>query len=166
MLQINRRQFLKTAAAAGAAVALPRRGFADEHKTERKLILSAPLTHSDWMLKPGIAWGAQGVRHMLDMCKECGWSRIYWRVLDGGRSLYKSKLLRPMGKWDADSFWSPQSDEDKAAVGRFNPGMTDAQRAELLKKFDLLDYSKFDPFAEAIAYGHKIGLEIHAWVSI
>jgi hypothetical protein len=30
----------------------------------RKLIFSAPLTHSDWM-------------HMLDAAKACGWSIIY-----------------------------------------------------------------------------------------
>jgi hypothetical protein len=65
--------------------------------TAAKFILSAPLTHSDWMLKPNIPWGADGVRHMLDACKECGWSRIHWRVLDGGRSLFRSRHLRPMG---------------------------------------------------------------------
>jgi uncharacterized lipoprotein YddW (UPF0748 family) len=86
---------------------------------------------------------------MLDQCKECGWSRVYWRVLDGGRALYHSELLRPMGRWDNDSFWSPQSETDKA----------------LLKKFDALDYATFDPLAEAVRYGHQIGLQIHAWVS-
>jgi hypothetical protein len=118
------------------------------------------------MLKPNIPWGPEGVRHMLDACKECGWSRIFWRVLDGGRSLYRSELLRPMGKWDDDSFWRPQSPEDLATHQRFTAGMSDERRQELLSKLDDLRYSEFDPLAEAVRYGHEIGLQIHAWVSI
>ena len=71
------------------------------------LILSAPVTHSDWMLRDGVQWGADGVRHMLDMCKASGWSRVYWRALDGGRALYTSHLLDPQGQWDEDNFWNP-----------------------------------------------------------
>lgn len=166
---MNRRDFLKSAAMTGVALSLGVRGSAQEQTVpapNRKFILSAPLTHSDWMLRPGVAWGAAGVRHMLEQCKECGWSRVYWRVLDGGRSLYKSKLVRPMGKWDDDSFWNPQAEADKVLHRRFTAGMTDAQRAALLMKLDALDYAKFDPFAEAVRYGHEIGLQIHAWVSI
>ncbi|MDB6156162.1 MAG: hypothetical protein JWL90_4615 [Chthoniobacteraceae bacterium] len=118
------------------------------------------------MLKEGVPWGAQGVRQMLDKCKECGWSRVYWRVLDGGRALYKSNLLQPMGAWDADSFWTPQSDADKALLFRFTPNLSEPQRAALVKKFTALDYAHFDPFAEAVRYGHEIGLQVHAWVTI
>ena len=165
---MHRRRFLKTIAVGGSIAPVALRGLAEVNisPAPRKLTLSAPLTHSDWMLKPGIGWGTDGVRHMLDACKDCGWSRIYWRVLDGGRSLYKSRLLHPMGQWDTDSFWSPQSDADKALHRRFTAGMSDEQRTALLKKFDALDYAKFDPLAEAVTYGHKIGLQIHAWVSI
>lgn len=102
---------------------------------------------------------------MLDMCKACGWKEIYWRVTDGGRALYNSKLMRPMGPWDADSFWSPQTEADKALFRRYFP-QPEEKRLELLGKFAKLDYAHFDPFAEAIRYGHEIGLEIHAWVTI
>ncbi len=131
-----------------------------------KLVLGVPLTHSDWMLKPGIEWGPAGVRHMLDTCKACGWYNVYWRTLDGGRSLYHSRLLRPAGRWDADSFWSPQSDADRAAFARFTGNMPDEKRRALLAKLDALDYAHFDPLAEAVRYGHEIGLRVHAWVSI
>lgn len=168
---MNRREFLKTTAAA-AVLGPPLFAGAEDDKSassprrlQDQLILSAPLTHSDWMLKPGIAWGPEGVRHMLDTCKACGWTRIHWRVFDGGRGLYKSKFLKPMGKWDADSFWSPQSPSDKQLVERYTH-MNAEQRAALMAKFDALDYSKFDPFAEAVRYGHSIGLKIHAWLSI
>jgi hypothetical protein len=166
---MNRRAFLTGSLRTGCALTLLDKGFAEDPilpQADRKLVLSAPLTHSDWMLKPGITWGTAGVRHMLDRCKECGWSKIYWRVLDGGRALYKSQLLRPMGQWDEDSYWNPQSDADKALVRRFMPNLDAAGRAAMLKKFDALDYSQFDPLAEAIRYGHEIGLEIHAWISI
>src|SRR5215208_353622 len=111
----NRRSFLKTTLLGSLAVPLGFRAIAEPSSAAgSKFILSSPLTHSDWMLKPNIAWGPEGVHHMLDMCKECGWNKIHWRVTDGGRSLYKSKLMKPMGKWDDDSFWNPQSDADKA----------------------------------------------------
>ncbi|MEO7299257.1 MAG: family 10 glycosylhydrolase, partial [Verrucomicrobiota bacterium] len=107
-----------------------------------------------------------GVRHMLDMCKAAGWSKVYWRVFDGGRACYNSKLLRPMGKWDDDSFWTPKTDEDKALLQRYTPNMTPEQRAALVKKFDAMDYGTFDTLEAAVTYGHKIGLEIHAWLTI
>src|SRR6478735_6080352 len=138
---MTRREFLKTTAAAAGSLAACNSGGADPAvgvSDPGKFILSAPLTHSDWMLKPNISWGPDGVRHMLDACKGCGWSRIYWRALDGGRALYRSELLKPMGKWDEDSFWNPQTPEDLALHRRFTSGMTDARRQELLKKFDEL----------------------------
>jgi hypothetical protein len=118
------------------------------------------------MLKPGARWGPDGVHAMLDACKECGWSRIYWRALDGGRALYRSKLLRPMGNWDEDSFWNPQTEADKELQKRFTVGKSEERRRELLAKFAQLRYSEFDPLAEAVRYGHSIGLQIHAWVTI
>jgi hypothetical protein len=165
---MNRREFLKAGLAAGFAWQIVPQSFAAEEKPGEagKLILSAPLTHSDWILKPGIPWGMEGVKHMLDACKACGWSRVYWRALDGGRSLYKSKLMRPQGKWDEDNFWNPQSEADKALLLRFTPSMTEAQRTALRGKFEALDYAHFDTLAAAVEYGHQIGLEIHAWASI
>src|SRR6185369_4873209 len=114
---MTRRTFLQTTTLAGFG--LSTRGFCAAPVDGQKLILSAPLTHSDWMLKQGIAWGSEGVRHMLDACKACGWSRVYWRALDGGRALFKSKLLRAQGKWDEDNFWNPQSDADKELTRQF-----------------------------------------------
>jgi hypothetical protein len=72
---MNRRQFLRAAAATTVApLVLPRLASAaapTDEKSDDRLILCAPLTHSDWMLKPAMAgkMGEVGVRHMLDMCK-------------------------------------------------------------------------------------------------
>jgi hypothetical protein len=129
------------------------------------LILSAPLTHSDWMLREGVAWGPEGVRHMLDTCKACGWSRIYWRALDGGRSLYHSKLMEPQGKWEQNNFWNPGTPQELAFTQLYTQ-MSPQARLELLHKLERCDYAAFDSLAEAVRYGHQIGLQIHAWISI
>lgn len=166
---MNRRTFLKTTLLTGSTLPFGFNALAQAEKPSappRNYILSSPLTHSDWMLKPGIAWGEDGVRHMLDACKAAGWSKIYWRVFDGGRSLYKSQLLRAQGKWDADNFWNPVSAEDKALLIHFTPTMTPEQRTSLLNKVEALDYANFDSLAAAVKYGHSIGLKIHAWLSI
>src|SRR4051812_184460 len=132
---MNRREFLKASLATGCTLSILPHAFAEDKPADAdKLILSAPLTHSDWILKPGIPWGMEGVKHMLDACKACGWSRIYWRVLDGGRSLYHSKLMRPQGKWDEDNFWNPQNDTDKAMMLGFTPNMTPEARTALRNK--------------------------------
>ena len=132
----------------------------------QKLILSAPVTHPDWMLREGVAWGPEGLHHMLDMCKASGWYRVYWRVLDGGRALYKSALLNPQGKWDEDNFWHPVAEEDKELLKKYTGNMSEADRATLLAKLERYDYGTFDTLAEAVRYGHEIGLEVHAWISI
>lgn len=165
---MNRRMFLKSACVAGCGASAIARsiGAVSESTRPDSLILSAPLTHSDWVLKNGIPWGEPGVRHMLDACKACGWSRIYWRVLDGGRALYQSKLVRPEGKWDEDNFWDPKTEAGRQALQRFTPNLTTEQRAVVRDKMKVYDYAHFDSLAAAVQYGHQIGLQIHAWVSI
>ncbi len=130
-----------------------------------KLILSAPVTHSDWMLHPGAAWGPAGVHTMLDTCKAAGLTRVYWRAFDGGRSLYASKLLDPQGKWEDDNFWNPASPADRKLVERYGIP-PEAERKKVRDKLEALDYAHFDTLAEAVRYGHAIGLEVHAWVTV
>ena len=165
---MNRRTFLKSTCVAGCSASVLARaiGATAESFHSESLILSAPLTHSDWVLKAGIPWGEPGVRHMLDACKACGWSRVYWRALDGGRSLYQSKLMRPQGKWDDDNFWDPKTDAGRQALQRFTPNLTLEQRATVRDKMKVYDYAHFDSLAAAVQYGHQIGLQVHAWVSI
>src|SRR3954469_13167901 len=114
-MHITRRSFLSsTAAMTPVALGVAARALAAP-ADQAKLTFSAPLTHSDWMLKPGVKWGLAGVRHMLDACKACGWSRIHWRTLDGGRATYPSKVVRPSYKVDAESsIWNPKTDAEKA----------------------------------------------------
>src|SRR4051794_17172269 len=110
-MSITRRTFVKSLAA-GAALVPSACIFATEAENA-KLTFSAPLTHSDWMLKPNIKWGPEGVHHMLDACKACGWSRVHWRVLDGGRANYASKLIRPIFKVEPESsIWDPKTDAE------------------------------------------------------
>jgi uncharacterized lipoprotein YddW (UPF0748 family) len=165
--QPTRRTFIKTSAAALCAVGVTPAIYAQtQGAAEQKFILSAPLTHSDWILKPNIPWGFDGVKHMLDVCKSFGFSRIYWRALDGGRAMYNSKIVPPAEHWDADSFWSPQTAGDRALMEGFTKQMSPAERKAILDKVNLLKYEDFDSLEAAIDYGHSIGVQIHAWVSI
>jgi hypothetical protein len=161
---VSRRRFLGSLAAGGAAWTLPAqvRGNA----VDEKMVLSAPLTHSDWMLKPGMKWGVEGVRHMLDACQACGWSHVYWRVFDAGQSTYRSELLAEASRPSDDNYFNPQSDDDRAVMQKFSPGTTPERAAVILRTMAEIDYAKFDCLAAAVDYGHSIGLKIHAWASI
>ena len=146
-----RRNFLLGVGAAALGLLVTghfRPAVARAEDVEKQLLLSAPLTHSDWMRRPGASWGPEGVRRMLDMCKATGWTRIHWRVFDGGRALYHSKLMDPEHGWDDDNYLR-------------HHGHLDA-----LKIYNSLDYSQLDTLAEAVRYGHEIGLEIYAWASV
>lgn len=120
-----------------------------EEAPSRKVTLSSPITHSDWMLhNPAPIWGPQGVRQILDRCKACGLKRVYWRCFDGGRACYASRLMDPLHGFDDDNY---HRGRDSAWV---------------LDKLKLYDWGSFDAFKVAITYGHQIGLEVHAWLSI
>jgi hypothetical protein len=165
---ITRRTFIRAAAATGASLPFITRAQtapAPAAETD-KLIFCAPLTHSDWMLRPGIEFGMPGVRHMLDACKACGWSRVLWRVFDAGRATYASKLLARGLEHEPNSIFSPETDADKAAVKKLLPGLTAEQSATYLKQMAAMDYKNFDTLAAACDYGHSIGLQIHAWATI
>ena len=161
---IDRRQFMSVIGAASCMAATSRNGNAADEKG--RIALSAPLTYSDWMLKPGIPPGLDGVKHMLDACKACGWSHVYWRTYDAGRATYRSKLCRADLKADADSYFSPQNDADRALFQRFSPSVTPERAAEVLNQLAAIDNAAFDSLAAAIDYGHQIGLKIHAWATI
>lgn len=119
------------------------------------LILSAPLTHSDWYLKTdGPAWGEAGIRTMLTRCKEFGLSRIYWRVFDAGKAVYASKLVEPFSADDHEEIW------------QYSPGFIDLPPEATMKRFMQLDYTNLDTLRLAIDIGHELGLEIYAWMSI
>jgi hypothetical protein len=163
MCGMNRRQFLQATLATAACTAV---ASAETLPSPDKLILGVPLTHSDWMLKPGMQWGEAGVRHMLDACKAAGWSRVFWRVFDAGQSTYKSALLRPASHPDADNIFAPGTDEGRAAVKRLLPDLTAERGAGYLRQLATMDYGAFDSLAAAIRYGHEIGLQIHAWATI
>ncbi len=160
----TRRDFLGSLAGTAASFGAAERLFgADNHE---RMTLSAPLTHSDWMLKPNIEWGEPGIRHMLDACQACGWSHVYWRVFDAGRSTYRSQLLAPAGKADADSFYSPQTDADREIMRKFCGGTTPERAAQITAQVAAMDYANFDTLSAAVDYGHAIGLKIHVWATI
>lgn len=129
---------------------------AEPAKPSDKMVLSAPLTHSDWMMHADApAWGEQGIRTMLEHCKAAGWKRVYWRVFDAGRSLYSSKLLEPM-KYDT----SPEP--NCLTTGE----LASQAPPDLVARAMKMDYKGFDTLEDAVKIGHELGLEICAWLTI
>jgi hypothetical protein len=135
--------------------------------------LVAPLTHSDWQISPIAGsggkrpvFGAEGVHHMLDACKAAGWTRILWRCFDAGQTTYHSKLADPgINHYEKDNIGFPASPEDaKLLADKYSWNAPAYQ--ESMKLIDDIDYGKFDSLAEAVRYGHEIGLEVWAWFSI
>jgi hypothetical protein len=178
MSKIIRRTFLKQSAIAAAGLALPARVFCASSKSSdspdrlgNKLVLSTPLTHCDWMLKDnrvGVVWGAEGVRHMLTVCKAAGISQIYWRVLDAGRAMYKSRLVLPGENYEFNEFYNPLTAEEKALLDSFHMDYQRRGHSNRLisEMINSMDYTNFDSFGSAVKIGHELGLQIHAWVTI
>jgi hypothetical protein len=93
------------------------------------------------------------------MCKAAGWSQVYYRCLDSGRSLYPSKLLDPMGAPTGDNYFDPKPEEVGKVGAQKNPTV-------LQKMKERYHYGEVDKLAEAVRYGHEIGIEVWAWFSI
>lgn len=115
-----------------------------------RIVLSSPVTHSDWVWQheKRIGHHEASVKYILDRCQEVGWTRVYWRCLDGGQAMYASQLM------------------DSVAVG-YEPDNYHQWQSPGAHDFGCLHrYGDFDSLAAAVAYGHEIGLEVHAWLSI
>jgi uncharacterized lipoprotein YddW (UPF0748 family) len=161
------------AAGALAATGLPAESvFSPERgRLQDKLVLSTPITHCDWMLKdnrPEVVWGVEGVRHMLAVCKAAGISQVYWRVLDAGRAMYKSRLVLPGENYEFNEFYNPLTKEEKALLDSYHMDYQRRGHSNRLisEMINAMDYTNFDSFAAAIKVGHELGLQIHAWVTI
>jgi uncharacterized lipoprotein YddW (UPF0748 family) len=173
----SRRRFLRTTLSASALIgAFPTIALSADLASPRqtasgKLTLGTPITHCDWMLKdnrPEVVWGREGVRHMLTVCKAAGISQIYWRVLDAGRAMYKSRLVLPAENYEFDQFYNPFTKEEKALLDSFH--MDNQRRGHsnrtVTEMINAMDYTDFDSFAAAVEIGHELGLEVFAWVTI
>ena len=138
-----------------------------QEKESSKIVLSTPVTHSDWRAghqkrigrgKDSVKYildrcqevgsGKDSVKYILDRCQEVGWQRIYWRCLNGGNAVYDSKLV--------EGVWEATLGPDWYHAWATRPGETDLSYRE----------GHFDTLQAAVEYGHSIGLEIHAWLSI
>jgi uncharacterized lipoprotein YddW (UPF0748 family) len=97
-----------------------------------------------------IGHGSQSVRYIIDRCKQVGWKRLYWRCFDGGRAHYASQLMeRASIGYDPDNWHVWEGSWDSQRMAKFFKG-----------------YEGFDDLAEAVRYGHQVGVEIHAWISV
>lgn len=125
---------------------------------QEPLILSSPLTFSDWVLKDnGPTTDPAGIRYVLERCKAFGFKRIYWRCYDAGRSTYNSKLMEPMvhTQMTAENLYNDDC-----------VGSIFASDAEDTMKLQRIDFSQLDSLHHAVKIGHELDLEVHAWASI
>src|SRR5580765_7457848 len=172
---MSRRQFVRRSVTAGAGMALSSglmrpAAWATSNGPER-LKFGTPITHCDWMLKdnrPEVVWGIEGVRHMLSLCKAAGMAQVYWRVLDAGRAMYKSRLVLPGENYEFNEFYNPLTKEEKALLDSYHMDYPRRGHSNRLisEMVNSMDYTTFDSFAAAIKLGHELGLQIHAWVTI
>jgi hypothetical protein len=107
----------------------------------------------------------ENIHYMLDQCKASGWTRIYWRLFDGGRTNYSSNLADRVS-WDDDNYHNPQNPADLPHTFWWGNAEAERQRGKVLEYFSKVEYSELDTLAEAVRYGHEIGLEIHSWITI
>jgi Uncharacterized protein conserved in bacteria len=122
---------------------------------DKKIIFSAPLTHSDWHIhEDGPEWGENGVRYMLGKCRDFGFTKILWRVFDSGKATYASKLVEPF-KWD-----------EHEEIYHYSPGYIDLPPRHIMDRMEQTDYYSFDSLEAALRIGHELGMRIDAWISI
>jgi hypothetical protein len=173
----SRRQFLKQSTflaggiLSGSEILAAQSSSNSPQTPNQKLIFGTPLTHCDWMLKdnrPGVKWGIEGVRHMLSICKAAGMSQVYWRVLDAGRAMYKSRIVLPGENYEFNEFYNPVTPAEKALLDSFHMDYQRRNHSNRLisETINSMDYTTFDSFGAAVQVGHELGLEIHAWVTI
>jgi hypothetical protein len=122
------------------------------------IILSAPLTLSDWVIKKDSPpFSPEGIRQVLEHSHAYGFTRIYWRCYDCGRSTYASQLIDPywFNEIEPENMYT-----DETINGPFY--LNEDQKSKLAAA----NFHNLDSLKYAIDYGHQLGLEIHAWASI
>ena len=125
---------------------------------DEKILISAPLTLSDWMLRPSMKKfekpSDDAVRYVLTRCKEFGMKRVYWRTFDAGMSTYRSKLADPYVFDNHEPFY------------QFSEGWIPAPGEDVIEQYRRCDFTEFDSLESAVRIGHELGLEIYGWISI
>lgn len=106
-------------------------------------------TFLDWVAFYG-SWGEPGVEKVFDYLKIAKVERVYWRVLDGGRATYPSKVA-PIFKGTAFT--------DQVLKG--DGGGPLSYRSMKPTRFDV-----WDSLASAVRIGHQRGIEVCAWFTV
>jgi len=140
---------------------------AEDSPPKNKVILSAPLTFSDWLLRYGSV-DEEGVRYVLQQCKNAGLTTIYWRAFDGGLANYPSQFADGFSwsKIDAGNhFWGPKNPKDLEFTKSIVPNY-EVTRENLLERFQLLEMKDFDTLKAACKIARELGISIHVWYTL
>src|ERR1043166_1999007 len=106
-------------------------------------------TFLDWVAFYG-SWGEPGVEKVFDYFKIARIERVYWRVLDGGRATYPSKVA---------PIFNGAMFTDQVRKG--DGGGPLSYRSMKPTRFD-----QWDSLASAVRIGHQRGIEVCAWFTV
>ena len=107
--------------------------------------LAALVSPDDWMGSCGTS-GKAGWHYILNRLAGVGITRVYWRVTTGW-SYYASKVNNTGPVFDSYTI----------------RGLTKLKRWWM---YEAMDWSKDDTFAAATAYARRLGIELHAWLTL
>ena len=150
---LTRRTALRNLGTLGLALAASPFAVSSGDNKPKRFEIALMNTLVDWYLSwptdPPLKWNAEAVRRILDLHAEGGNRTVYWRTLDGGKAMYRTKL--------AEIAHGPEGPAEKS-LAQSNP--------ELLKLYKTLDCNAFDILGTAVDYGHKLGMKVVAWAEI
>ena len=139
--------------------------FAD-NPPENKIILSAPLTFLDWTLHHGTT-DEEGIRYVLQQCKDAGITTIYWRVFDAGFANFKSQFADPYSWSELDKrnhIWGPKTPEDLAVTKKYIANFEEV-RESYIEKFKLQEM-EIDSLLVACKIAKELGMSINVWYTL
>ncbi|MCL2118130.1 MAG: family 10 glycosylhydrolase [Planctomycetaceae bacterium] len=140
---------------------------AEEPIPQKKILLSSPLTFTDWVLRHGTV-DEEGIRYVLQECKNAGLNTIYWRVFDAGYTTFPSQFA-DSHSWSemekGSHFWGPKNPEDMAVTKRYAPNFEEG-RERLLEKFQLIELKDFDTLKAACKIARELGISMNVWYTL
>ena len=107
-------------------------------------------TFVDWGWTAG-CWGKVGVYRTFDYMKQTGITDLYWRVFNGGRAMYPSKIAQVQ---------DIQAYKDAEKINLYSQ----ANMSMEWQRFT--DFNTYNPIPDAIKAAKEFGVNLHFWYSI
>jgi len=112
--------------------------------------ISTISTFTDWGGMGG-CYGRFGVFRIFDYLKIAGIKDVYWRVYDGGTSIYPSKIAQ---------------NQDRRVYETWMKRQMYPKDSMFMRSMAERDFSKYDPLADAVEAAEEYGINLHFWYTI